>query len=52
MVILFKKIFLGGSGRTGGGQSKQIIGKVILHDKLKYWSGKKGVHYHTSTVFT
>ena len=42
-------LLLDGSGRTAwrrgsGGQS--IVGNVILHDKLQYWQGKEGVHYH------
>ncbi|XP_061171755.1 uncharacterized protein LOC133181237 isoform X1 [Saccostrea echinata] len=38
----------GGSGRSGWGQkSKPIIGDIILHDKLKYWtSNDRTVHYH------
>lgn len=41
----------GGSGRTGGGkESKQIIGSVILHDKLKYWKGSHSVHYHQGAL--
>ncbi|XP_060558879.1 uncharacterized protein LOC132719151 isoform X2 [Ruditapes philippinarum] len=36
-----------GSGRTGWhSKSKQIIGSVILHDKLKYWQGDRSTHYH------
>ena len=44
--------FLGGSGRSGWGEkSKPIIGSVILHDKLKYWtSGDNSIHYHQGTV--
>ncbi|KAL4220406.1 hypothetical protein ACF0H5_020809 [Mactra antiquata] len=36
-----------GSGRTGWHKkSKQIVGSVILHDKLKYWQGDRTTHYH------
>ncbi|CAH1782170.1 unnamed protein product [Owenia fusiformis] len=37
-----------GSGRTGWhSKSKRIVGDVILHDKLKYWtSGDRSTHYH------
>ncbi|OWF44409.1 uncharacterized protein LOC110458390 [Mizuhopecten yessoensis] len=36
------------SGRTGWGEkSKPVIGGVILHDKLKYWTSKdRSIHYH------
>ncbi|XP_064615531.1 uncharacterized protein LOC135479574 [Liolophura sinensis] len=38
----------GGSGRSGwGSKSKPLIGSVILHDKLKYWtSADTSTHYH------
>lgn len=38
----------GGSGRSGWqkNNSKQIVGDVILHDKLKYWKKSSSVHYH------
>lgn len=38
----------GGSGRSAGmGKSKPVIGDVILHDKLKYWTNRdRTVHYH------
>jgi len=39
-----------GSGRAGGTGAKPIkpvIGSVILHDKLKFWtSGSRSTHYH------
>jgi len=39
-----------GSGRAGGTGAKPlkpVIGNVILHDKLKYWtSGSRSTHYH------
>ncbi|XP_060083094.1 uncharacterized protein LOC132562369 [Ylistrum balloti] len=36
------------SGRTGWAEkSKPVIGGVILHDKLKYWTSRdKSIHYH------
>lgn len=39
---------IGGAGRsTFAGKQKSIIGDIILHDKLKYWTKKeKSVHYH------
>ncbi|XP_076096486.1 uncharacterized protein LOC143067263 [Mytilus galloprovincialis] len=39
---------VGGSGRSGwGSKTKPVIGHVILHNKLKYWtSGDQSVHYH------
>ncbi|XP_071085306.1 uncharacterized protein [Haliotis cracherodii] len=37
---------IGGSGR-GGDKAKAVIGDVILHGKLKYWSGNNhSTHYH------
>ncbi|KAJ8310822.1 hypothetical protein KUTeg_012687 [Tegillarca granosa] len=38
----------GGSGRAGWSKkSKPVIGDIILHDKLKYWtSSDRSVHYH------
>nr|XP_022286115.1 uncharacterized protein LOC111099060 isoform X1 [Crassostrea virginica] len=38
----------GGSGRSGGSlKNKPVIGDVILHDKLKFWtSNDRTVHYH------
>lgn len=37
-----------GSGRAGAGSAdKPVIGDVILHDKLPFWtSGSKDTHYH------
>lgn len=39
-----------GSGRAsghGGKPKKDVIGNVILHDKLKFWtSGSRSTHYH------
>ncbi|KAL3847271.1 hypothetical protein ACJMK2_018191 [Sinanodonta woodiana] len=37
-----------GSGRSGWHEKcKPVIGSVILHDKLKYWtSGDRSTHYH------
>ena len=39
-----------GSGRaagTGAKPIKPVIGSVILHDKLKFWtSGSRSTHYH------
>lgn len=37
-----------GSGRTGWhAKSNQVVGHIILHDKLKYWtSGDRTIHYH------
>ncbi|XP_056004469.1 uncharacterized protein LOC125667861 isoform X2 [Ostrea edulis] len=38
----------GGSGRSGWNtKSKPVIGDIILHDKLRYWtSNDRSVHYH------
>ncbi|XP_051982433.1 uncharacterized protein LOC127643664 [Xyrauchen texanus] len=38
-----------GSGRTGlsSGARAPVVGNVILHDKLKFWTAQRGsVHYH------
>ncbi|XP_052104411.1 uncharacterized protein LOC127737609 [Mytilus californianus] len=37
-----------GSGRSGwGSKTKPVIGHVILHNKLKYWTSRdQSVHYH------
>ncbi|ELU02280.1 hypothetical protein CAPTEDRAFT_182182 [Capitella teleta] len=38
---------IGGSGRSGSRRaSKPVVGNVILHDKAKYWTSGKKVHYH------
>ncbi|XP_033731003.1 uncharacterized protein LOC117320541, partial [Pecten maximus] len=36
------------SGRTGWGEkSKPVIGNIILHGKLKYWTSQdRSIHYH------
>ena len=40
--------FVDGSGRTGWHEkSKPVVGGVILHDKLKYWTSRdSSIHYH------
>ena len=45
-----------GSGRTAwssGGKRPDVVGNVILHDKLNLWKSSKGsVHYHQGIKLT
>ncbi|KAK6194790.1 hypothetical protein SNE40_000347 [Patella caerulea] len=37
----------GGSGRAYGQKSQQVIGNIILHDKLPFWTSRdRNIHYH------
>jgi hypothetical protein len=51
---MFVLYFTEGSGRNGfQKKSNPVIGHVILHNKLKYWTSRdRSIHYHQGKYTT
>lgn len=56
MIVFLPPVWVSaGSGRTAwtpGAKRPDVVGNVILHDKLELWKSSKGsVHYHQGSVY-
>lgn len=55
MIVFLLPVWVSaGSGRTAwtsGAKQPDVVGNVILHDKLELWKSSKGsIHYHQGGV--